>query len=283
MALFSLLVAILVERLSLMPKAWQPDVLLVQYEKLFFGRKQLTSDVMMVVAVALPAVAVLVLTWFVTGLFWGLLSLAIWVGIAILCFSHQKKRNIFKQYIKAVCRGDTQACYHHAELLDPYSSIEAYSEQELGAKVGQIVAWLNYRFYAAVSLYLIFLGPAGAVFYCTVRHFSDESKAKDISLPLVDKLLTVLDWLPSRLFALGYVFSGHFSDAFSVWCKLGLDWQVSAREIVTEVALAAETIETKSEAPICVQSTISLLRLSKRNFRLLVTGLALLTIFGVVV
>ncbi len=72
MALFSLLVAILVERLRLMPRAWQPAVLLVQYEKLFFGRKQLTNNMMMAIAVALPAIAVLVLTWFVTGLFWGL-------------------------------------------------------------------------------------------------------------------------------------------------------------------------------------------------------------------
>ncbi len=282
MALFSLLVAIMVERLSLMPKVWQPDVLLVQYEKLFFGRKQLSSDVMMAIALLLPALAVQVLAWFVAGQFWGLWSLALWLGIAMLCFSHQKKRYIFKQYIQAACRGDVQACYQYAQSLDAYSSVEAYSEKELGIKVGQIVSWLNYRFYAAVSLYFIFLGPAGAVFYCTVRHFSDESKAKQISLPLAEKLLVILDWLPSRLIALGYVFSGRFSEAFSVWRQLALDWQASAQHIIAEVALAAEPVETKSDAPICVQATIALLDLSKRNFRLLVTGLALLTIFGVV-
>ncbi|MGL5361044.1 MAG: beta-lactamase regulator AmpE, partial [Shewanella sp.] len=36
------------------------------------------------------------------------------------------------------------------------------------------------------------------------------------------------------------------------------------------------------KAPVCVQSTLALLVLSKRNFILIVTVLSLLTIFGVV-
>ncbi|MCG9698268.1 beta-lactamase regulator AmpE [Shewanella sp. Isolate11] len=286
MALFSLLVAIMIERLKLLPQAWQLETLLALYEKLFFGRNQLTSDVMMAIAVLLPAMSIQVLAWFVAGMFWGIVSLVLWTAVAILCFSHLKQRQIFKLYIQAACRGDAQACFHHAAELDPYVEIDAYSEQELGTKVGQTVAWLNYRFYGAVALYLMFLGPAGAVFYCTVRYFADESKIKQTPLPLVEPLLTLLDWLPSRLIACGYVLSGHFSDALHQWRQLAFNWRVPAREVITEVALAAETLEESNEesnAPICVRSTISLLRLSKRNSVLLITGLALLTIFGVVV
>ncbi|CAM4086142.1 MULTISPECIES: beta-lactamase regulator AmpE [Shewanella] len=283
MALFSLLLAIMIERLKLLPQAWQLETLLALYAKSFFGRKQLTNDLMMAIALILPAIAVQVLAWFVAGMFWGLLSLGLWVGVSILCFSHLKQRQVFKQYIQAACRGDAQACYHFADELDPYVSLDAVSEQDLGEKVGQTVAWLNYRFYGAVALYLIFFGPAGAVLYCTVRYFSDDAKSRGIDLPLVDTALLLLDWLPSRLIALGYVLSGHFSLAFARWRQQALCWRCPARDVISEVALAAETIEFNSPTPICVQSTISLLQLSKRNFILLVIGLSLLTIFGVVV
>lgn len=282
MALFSLLIAIMIERLKLLPQAWQLETLLALYSKTFFGAKSLKSEPMMLLALLLPAVSVLVLSWLVAGVFWGVVSLLLWSVVAILCFSHLKQRQVFKQYIQAACRGDAQACYHFAEALDPSVSLDAISETDLGAKVGQTVAWLNYRFYGAVALYLIFFGPAGAVLYCTVRYFYDEAASQKIHLPLVGSALTVLDWLPSRLIAFGYVLSGHFSAAFSRWRRLALQWQMPAKTLLTEVALAAETIEPSSTTPICVQSTISLLQLSKRNFILLVTGLSLLTIFGVV-
>ncbi|GIU46752.1 beta-lactamase regulator AmpE [Shewanella algidipiscicola] len=282
MALFSLLIAIMIERLKLLPQAWQLETLLAWYNKAFFGDNSLKNEPMMLLALLLPAVSVQVLAWFVEGMFWGLISLLLWVAVAILCFSHLKQRQVFKQYIQAACRGDVQACYHFAEALDPSTNLDAISETDLGAKVGQTVAWVNYRFYGAVALYLIFCGPAGAVLYCTVRYFFDEAASQKIRLPLVDSALTVLDWLPSRLIAFGYVLSGHFSAAFSRWRRLALQWRMPARSVIAEVALAAETIEASSATPICVQSTISLLQLSKRNFILLVTGLSLLTIFGVV-
>lgn len=282
MALFSLLVAIIVERLKLLPKSWQLESFLSVYSNNLFGKKQLNSEVMMALALVLPAVAVQLATWAIAGLFWGILSLLLWVAVSILCFSHLKQRQTFKRYMQAACRGDSQACYHFADELDCNKPIEAISEEDLGAKVGQSVAWLNYRFYGAVALYLIFFGPAGAVFYCTVRYFSDENQQQSLEQPLVGQVLTLLDWLPSRVFAFGYVLSGQFSQAFASWREFGFSLKYSAREIVTQVALAAEPSPEPSAKPICVQATLALLQLSKRNFILLLTSLALLTIFGVV-
>lgn len=282
MALFSLLVAILIERLKLLPQSWQLDSMLNLYSKTLFGNKQLNSDVMMALALILPAIAVQVIMWAVNGLLWGGVSLILWVGISILCFSHLKQRQLFKHYMLAACRGDSQACYHFAEALDPSASLEAVSEQELGAKVGQSAAWLNYRFYGAVAIFLIFLGPAGAVFYCTARYFSDKSQANKLELPLVEDVLMLLDWLPSRIFAFGYVLSGQFSQAFTRWGQYAFNIRSSARDIVTQVALAAEPQPESSTMPICTQATLALLQLSKRNFILLLICLSILTIFGVV-
>jgi AmpE protein len=282
MALFSLLVAIFVERMRLLPDAWQFDVILSKYHQTLFGDKQVRSTLMMALALLLPALSINIISWFISGMLWGIISLVLWVGIAVLCFSHNQQRLAFKRYIQAACRGDTQACFNYAAELDSSKCLESVSEQELGERVGQSVAWINYRYYGAIALYLIILGPVGSVLYCTVRFYSEENRNRELELPLVDTLLFVLDWLPSRIFAFGYVLSGHFRQSISSWIGLAFNPKAEARDIITKVAVEAETLPESSSAPVCVQSTIALLQLSKRNFILLITVLSLMTIFGVV-
>ncbi|NMH66958.1 beta-lactamase regulator AmpE [Shewanella salipaludis] len=283
MALFSLLVAILVERLKLLPSTWQFDGLLRRYHASVFGSEPLSSDLVMALALVLPAVGVYLLSWAAAGLFWGGLSLVLWVLVSVLCLCHQQQRRAFKHYIQAACRGDVQACYHYAGELDCSECFDAVSETDLGTKVGQSVAWINYRYYGAVALYLVFLGPVGAIFYCTVRFYAEENRRKAQALPLVDTVLMLLDWLPSRLFAFGYVLSGEFSRALATWRANALRPGTSARRVITETAMAAESVaEDAGNAPVSVQPTLALLALTKRNFMLLVTLLSLLTIFGLV-
>ncbi|MCL1091677.1 beta-lactamase regulator AmpE [Shewanella profunda] len=282
MALFSLLVAILVERLKFLPSSWQFDRLLHSYQLTFFGDKTSLTTPMMALALVLPALVVYVLSWLVAGMFWGMLSLALWIFVAVICFNHLKQREIFKKYMQAACRSDVQACYHFAAELDCSECLDAVSEKDLGAKVGQSVAWINYRYYGAVALFLIFFGPVGAVLYCTVRYYAEESARTSLNLPLVDEVVAVLDWIPSRLFAFGYALSGQFSEGFRAWRHSALSFNTSARKVITETALAAQPSPEVSDAPICVQSTLALLVLSKRNFTLMVAIVSLLTIFGLV-
>ncbi|MCH1931472.1 beta-lactamase regulator AmpE [Shewanella sp. A25] len=282
MALFSLLVAILVERLKFLPSSWQCDRVLQSYQSTFFGDKASLTPSTMALALILPAVVVYVLGWLVSGMFWGLLNLALWVLVAVICFNHQKQREMFKKYMLAACRSDVQACYHFASELDCSECLDAVSEKELGAKVGQSVAWINYRYYGAVALCFIFLGPVGAVLYCTARFYAEENIRKSLNLPLIDDLMFVLDWIPSRIFAFGYALSGQFSEGLSAWSEHALNINASARKLVTQTALASQPLPEVSNAPICVQSTLALLVLSKRNFTLMVTLLSLLTIFGIV-
>lgn len=282
MALFSLLIAILVERLKLVPASWQCDRLLQSYQSAFFGDKAALTTPNMILALILPAIVVYVLCWLASGILLGGLSLALWVLIAIICFNHQRLRDIFKNYIQAACRSDVQACYHFATELDCSACLDAISERDLGVKVGQSVAWINYRYYGAVALFFILFGPVGAVFYCTVRFYAEESARKSLNLPLVTGVMAILDWLPSRIIAFGYVLSGQFTEGLVAWRRRAFGMDTSARTLLTETALAAQPLPEVSNAPICVQSTLALLVLSKRNFILIVTILSLLTIFGLV-
>ncbi|UAL44034.1 beta-lactamase regulator AmpE [Shewanella inventionis] len=282
MALFSLLVAILAERLKLLPRSLQFDCLMDRYHKQFWDADSLASEFGVVMALLLPALVVFVVSQLLQGMLFDLLSLAFWVLVSMICFSHQHLREVFKQYVQAACRGDVQACYRYAGQLDCSECIDVVDEQDLGQKVGQTVAWINYRYYGAVALFLIFFGPAGAVLYCTVRFFSDFKVKQCIDMPLVNDLLALLDWLPSRVFSFGYVLSGQFNSGLRMWTAYGLRLKCDAKTIVTQTAVAAESLPEAGNAPISVQSTLALLALSKRNFILLLTLVSVLTIFGFV-
>ncbi|MCL1142067.1 beta-lactamase regulator AmpE [Shewanella gaetbuli] len=282
MALFSLLIAILVERLKLLPVGWQFDKLMLRYHKQFWDSKSLSSEVAVAIAVILPSFVVFAVDILISGVFFDLFSLLLWVVVALVCFSHQDLRLVFKKYVQAACRGDVQACYRYASELDCSECIDAVDEQDLGIKVGQSVAWINYRYYGAVALFLVCFGPVGAVLYCSIRFYYDINIKRDLSLPLIDHLQRLFDWLPSRVFSFGYVLSGQFSNGLSAWRKHAFNVHSSAKLVVTETALQAESLPEAGPAPVSVQPTLALLALSKRNFILLLTVVSVLTIFGVV-
>ncbi len=280
MALFSLLIAILAERLKAFPVNWQIDTLLARYHQTFIGQSALSSDIFLVIAILLPSVIVASLLWFIEDVFWGALSLSVWVFVAIACFSHSKIRETFRHFIESALRGDIQACYHLSNQLDRQTCNDAISENELGQKVGKTVAWINYRNYGAIAIYLIAFGPTGAVLYSAARYYYDLNVKQVKSSPLAASILFVLDWIPSRMFAFGYLMSGHFAQGFTTWLPLVSRPTTEAKRIICETAEASEIFPEKSNAPICIQSTLALLTLTKRTFIFLVTLLSLLTIFG---
>ncbi|WP_133408334.1 beta-lactamase regulator AmpE [Parashewanella tropica] len=280
MALFSLLIAIFVERMKWVSTSFQIDALLERFHRLFIGDNSLRSPLFLLLGLTLPTIVTAVLLWLVQGIFWGSFSLLLWVITASICFSHTELRNIFKQFMQAAINGDVQGCFRFADQLDCHQQLDATGENELGKKVGQSVAWLNYRHYGAIAIYLVLLGPIGIVFYSTIRFYADKARKEQRKLPILASLFFIVDWIPSRIFAFGYLLSGHFSSAFSTWLSRASNPATCARDIVTETALTAEVLPEKSDAPVCIQSTIALLALTKRTFVFLVTILSLLTIFG---
>ncbi|MBM7073367.1 beta-lactamase regulator AmpE [Shewanella sp. 202IG2-18] len=280
MALFSLLIAIFAERLKALPTDWQINQLLSKYHQTFVGQSALSSNTFLVITVVLPSLLVGSLLWFVEGMLWGLVTLVVWVFVATACFSHTKIRQTFKHFIKSALKGDVQACYHLSNELDCKTCNDAISEDDLGHKVGESIAWINYRNYGAIAIYLIAFGPIGAVLYSTIRFYFDLSAKQDRSTPLASTLLFIMDWVPSRIFSFGYLMSGHFSKGFSTWLPIVSRPTSNAKRIISETAVSSEVLPEKSDAPICIQSTLALLTLTKRTFIFLVTLLSLFTIFG---
>ncbi|MBY5992142.1 beta-lactamase regulator AmpE [Ferrimonas balearica] len=282
MALFSLILVLMAERMRLVAAHFQFEPLFERYRAWMFDDEALRGGLKMALALALPAALVWLAQQLLTGVWFGVFHLALWVGVGLVLFGHEPLRQRFRGYLRSACRGDTQSCYHHADSLDESDRIQASSEDELGQKMGQLAAWLNYRYYAAVALYFVLLGPAAATFYCTVRAYHDHFTEADCRRPMVSLLMRLLDWIPVRIVALGFALSGHFSKAVPVLIPKVLDPMAEPRAMISEVALAAEEIPETSGEPVCVQPTLALLKLAKRNFILLLVVVSLLTIFGVI-
>jgi AmpE protein len=94
------------------------------------------------------------------------------------------------------------------------------------------------------------------------------------------KILLVVEWVPVRLAAVGFLIVGHFSRALPVWLSLCFDTSTCAKDVLTRVAIAAEDVQ--SEPDDLVTEAVTLVSLAKRNILFILSIVAILTLLGVI-
>lgn len=105
------------------------------------------------------------------------------------------------------------------------------------------------------------------------------------SLRLQQRLMAVAsdlshwaDWLPARLFGLGFALVGHFSRASAILLSYLGDSSTPACQVLTDIAKAAEPLP--EELLNCSTESCSLVQLSKRNILFFLALVAILTLSG---
>lgn len=287
MTLISMLLALIVERLAARSDAWQSRRYSQAYLRLsyssFLSRLMLHKAgryVWLVLPGALVA-ALLCLadSWLVSTLVNALILL-----VAIGSWHY---RQLYKQYLNALDREDEEAATLTMEQIrrDSGSKLEQNSH-------GQLLVWINFRYYAAVVFWFLVAGAFGVITYALLRQLQEpatfdgenmeevaaamapQSEEKDA----VHYLSHWADWFPARLFGLGFALVGHFSRASSALLGYFLDFTASNEKVVTEVAAAAEPLpegllNTQDETSYMVQ-------LAKRNILFFLAFAAILTLSG---
>lgn len=283
MALFSILIVLLLERTLHLSQRWQFEYWFNKFSQKMASVFEPSALVFQLLVLIIPALLTYALVTLASGLLFGVVSLLLWVLIPLLCVGCLHYRELYKKYLLSVCHQDVQGSYHvGAELADlPELAIE--DQAMLGAKVGRLLTWINYRFYCSIVLLMMIGGPVAVVFYASVRQVEILSSRHLLPrIPLIEKLLFLLDWIPARIVALGYVLVGNFSHAIPIWLRLVLQPKISAYDLVTNVAMAAEQIShTSPVSGVCMKSTVGLVDLAKRNLMLLLAAISLSTIFRV--
>jgi len=158
MSLLSLLIALAAEK-SLSSSVWCFDYYYQRYINLFSGNATLSqhngSVLGSAIFILLPVLIVHLALSLVDD---GLLYFIISTLVLIVCFGCAELRGRYKDYLQALQQGEeTTAELHHQQLLQD-KNLPAMS-------FGQVMIWLNYRYYIAIMLFFVFFGAAGVVFY----------------------------------------------------------------------------------------------------------------------
>jgi len=186
------------------------------------------------------------------------------------------------------------------------------------SNVGKQLVLVNYRHYASVIIFFVVLGLPGMIFYSLCKEWyltrkklsqpaletasqselselsSDESNTADEQVKVQtdvieeesikeipeEKVMFILDWLPSRITAFGFLLVGHFSKGLPVWLNTFLNPNLSAYDVLAKVAKSSEEL-TPCENP-HLQEPLQMVKLVKRNIIFLLMAISAMTLAGLV-
>jgi AmpE protein len=268
MTLISLLLVLLVERVTTKSRYWQAEFYIGKYLHFIESKYGLTIFSTARTLALLILVPILVLYLLIHNVTGGLVEFLLSTTILMVCVGCPAIRATYKCFLQAANLGDQQACSIYQE------QISGNNEEQLS--FGLNLVWQNYRHYTAVILWFAILGAPGAVLYVLVREL--ECRLDPQGAKHGKTLLTILDWVPVRITALGFLLVGHFSRAFPTWLSYFADPNVSAKTLLLDVSKKAEEIEPDEND--CTEEPCTLVRLAKRNVMFLLVIIAILTLSG---
>ncbi|MBL4909542.1 MAG: beta-lactamase regulator AmpE [Alteromonadaceae bacterium] len=278
MSLISLLIALAAER-YLSSSLWQFNHYYCQYLKwckqLDKQKSFLQSENKTFVFLIIPSLIIgIVLTLVVDGLLYFLLSTL----VLIICFGCIKSREAYKCFLRSAFRGETTTCEINRQQLLQDKGLENQG-------FGQSLVWLNYRYYVAIILSFVLFGAAGAVLYRLLTTLVEQNHDTEITisaqvLKSCRQTLAIIDWLPVRITAFGYMFVGHFSKALPSWLESLYDFKSTPNQVLISIAEVAEDYSIDDQD--CTAEPCLLVRLAKRNVLLMLAVISILTILGVV-
>lgn len=273
MTLISLLLVLLIERVTTQSKYWQAELYTNKYLEIIKSKNWLnTSSKSWVLAlvVFIPVLCIYLLVQKFTG---GLIELILSTAILMVCMGCPVIRATYKCFLQAANRGDMEACSIYEQQINKNATDNL--------SIGQNLVWQNYRHYAAVILWFVALGAAGAVLYVLIRELTNKLDADEnypVAAAQAKRVLNILDWIPVRITALGFLVVGHFSRALPTWLSYLPDPTISAKTLLLDVSKKAEEIEPDEQD--CTEEPCTLVRLAKRNVMFLLVVIAILSISG---
>ncbi len=282
MTLISMLLALIIERLAVRSDAWQASRYCRAYVRFTAssGLSRLAANSLgQYVWLALPGAVVALVLCLADS---HLVSLIVNMLVLLLGIGCWHYRQLYKQYLNAMERGDEEAAFITMQQI----RTEMGSNREQSS-YGQLLVWLNFRYYAAVVFWFLLLGVFGVITYALVRHLQEavaEEDAADYASCTGDNNMAVAyvahwaNWFPARLFGLGFALVGHFSRASTTLLGYFLDFTADNEQVVVDVATAAETLPAESLNTL--EDTSYMVQLAKRNMLFFLAFTAILTLTG---
>lgn len=233
MSFFSLIIALLIERLRPLPA--RPLVL--------DPLRSLTSAVAARFPAAHPDdgpgrlawLATVVLMGVGTGLLYRLIAdvhgiFAFLAGLLVLwlCMGFRTESRAFEDILLALRLGEIERARSRLGQWRGSDCGQASVAEVARLAIEQALV-AAHRTVFGVAFWFVFLGPVGAVLYRTIRFLAEDRTWRDEALaPAFDRLarraLEIADWLPVRVTALAFSIAGNFEDALYCWRTQSALW-----------------------------------------------------------
>ncbi|WP_371188176.1 regulatory signaling modulator protein AmpE [Thalassotalea maritima] len=280
MSLISLLIALASERM-VTSKTWRFNHYFLHYLQFalkFVSKYEISkSRVNLLAFAAIPAIAVWALLAFIDS---SLVTFVTSTLLLVVCIGCSSAKESYKGFLNAAMRGDDVALDYHQLQLQR-------NQQFTGESFGQSLIWANFQYFMMIIMLYIVFGIVAVVFYRVLLALHSQVKNDD-EQPVLDEscskkvtsLLEVIEFIPARFAAFGYMLVGHFSKASTYWLEGLLNTQISSRQYLCMVAKSSEEYEI-AEGDLTAEPSL-LVRLAKRNLLLLLAAIAFMTLAGVI-
>lgn len=293
MVIFSLLIAILIDRATRTRGHWQLRPIAQSWHQLLHRRTHsyewAQQPVLAPLLWILPAIA-LGLILYLQGS--ALLMFIVNVVVLLVALGCAPQREIVRLYLSKAHSENAEKCrVLHGQLNTLHPELSGHT-------VGAHLIWLNFRYYFAVAFWFIIFGAAGALAYALIREYvvnryaapakpqADTVELQSLAQPeleteqtqLFARILYVIEWPAARVAGFAYLLVGHFSRALPAWLGGLGDIEVQHSHYLASIAGRAEdgcdNVTEISEEP-CAMMT-----LAKRSMVLLLAATALATLLG---
>ncbi|KMJ10952.1 inner membrane regulatory protein AmpE [Serratia marcescens] len=223
--------------------------------------------------------------WLSHGLFFGVVTLLLWIVIDLLCVGAGIKRKHYRAYLKAARQGDIHASDQMAEELALIHGLPVDCSEELRLRELQnALLWINFRYYLAPLFWFVVFGPYGPIAlagYAFLRAYQTwlarHNTPLERSQSGIDHLLNWLDWIPVRLAGVAYALFGHGERALPAWFASLGDRHSSSYQVLTRLAQFSLARDPHMDP---VQTPRAAVTLARKVTMIIVVVVALLTIYG---
>lgn len=285
MALLSLIIALLFERYFHTGSSEEREKFsnagwFVSYQKRladsFGGQSWFKSWVAETLLILLPVILVFLLfEAFEDGFISSLIALALAVFILVHCLGPESPRKSLRKYFSDIANDDEQGAYEHAVS---FAGKEADDWAQTQRMVSEAIFTETQRRYAAVVIWFVLLGPAGALLYRLLDWYLANNPEGTLSAPLK----SIMDWIAGRISALAYLLAGDMASGVAKIKKQFFDLNVGGMELIeaTGVAAIGPVLDCDTEQKQKVAENLCALKLTERTGVILFAFVAVMSLIG---
>ncbi|TQV71387.1 regulatory signaling modulator protein AmpE [Aliikangiella marina] len=194
----------------------------------------------------LPLIILSVALSLVPDFVYGLVFFFVSCAVLFLCMGPKPLSETFAEYFIAMERGDAEAAFLNLQSEKVIDDIPEGDDVVRNATRAILIE--SQTRYFGVIFWFIFLGPYGALFYRLSHYYRQvcRHEQNEDHIELVERLLHILDWAPSRITSMLFLLTGDFVSGFYRVKDYLVDFTADNRHLITETGIAALGVDMHS-------------------------------------